>query len=174
MPGVSLSDATLKAVQAHDEERHRQRGSQLSLTAIRHDGPAEPSRYGAATPPPCRPARKPRSALVPAAVGVGQSSRDSPPTRGYVRTEDARGALQQRRPRILMAVPGRERAAPKLLYLYGGTESLNLSCSDSEVGLLSERLRREPRATGDNITGVALKNVPAVRVKASARRYHPH
>ena len=27
---------------------------------------------------------------------------------------------------------------------------------------------------GDNITGVALKNVPAVRVKASARRYHPH
>jgi hypothetical protein len=47
-----------------------------------------------------------------------------------------------------MAVPGRERAAPKLLYLYGGTESLNLSCSDSEVGLLSERLRREPRATG--------------------------
>ena len=45
-----------------------------------------------------------------------------------------------------MAVPGRERAAPKLLYLYGGTESLNLSCSDSEVGLLSERLRREPPA----------------------------
>ena len=39
MPGVSLSDATLKAVQAYDEERHRQRGSQLSLTAIRHDGP---------------------------------------------------------------------------------------------------------------------------------------
>jgi hypothetical protein len=46
-----------------------------------------------------------------------------------------------------MAVPGRKRAAPKLLYLYGGTESLNLSCSDSEAGLLSERLRREPRAT---------------------------
>ena len=132
--------------------RHTMRSATASevlnyLTAIRHDGPAEPSRHGAATPPPCRPARKPRSALVPAAVGVGQSSRDSPPTRGYVRTEDARGALQQRRPRILMAVPGRERAAPKLLYLYGGTESLNLSCSDSEVGLLSERLRRKPRAT---------------------------
>jgi hypothetical protein len=47
-----------------------------------------------------------------------------------------------------MAVPGRERAAPKLLYLYGGTESLNLSCSDSEVGLLSERRRREPCAPG--------------------------
>ena len=73
-----------------------------------------------------------------------------------------------------MAVPGRERAAPKLLYLYGGTESLNLSCSDSEVGLLSERLRREPRATGRQHYRVALKNVPAVRVKASARRYHPH
>ena len=58
-----------------------------------------------------------------------RSSRDSPPTRGCVRTEDAREALQQRRPRILMPVPGRERAAPKLLYLYGGTESLKLSCS---------------------------------------------
>jgi hypothetical protein len=61
-----------------------------------------------------------RSALVPAALGVRSDSRDSPPTRGCVRTEDAREALQQRRPRILMAVPGRERAAPKLLYLYGG------------------------------------------------------
>ena len=89
-----------------------------------------------------------RSALVPAALGGRvRAVAIRHPTRGCVRTEDARAALQQRRPRILMAVPRRERAAPKLLYPYGGTESLNLPCSDSEVGLLSERLRREPRAT---------------------------
>jgi hypothetical protein len=67
-----------------------------------------------------------------------------------------------------MAVPGREPAAPKLLYLYGGTESLNLSAriarSVSSVSGYVASL-----APGDNITGVALKNVPAVRVKASAR-----
>jgi hypothetical protein len=37
----------------------------LSLAGIQHDGSAEPSRYGAATPPPCRAARQPQSALAP-------------------------------------------------------------------------------------------------------------
>jgi hypothetical protein len=42
-------------------------------------------------------ARKPRSALVPAAVGVGQSSRDSPSTRGCVRAAGDRMAAADRR-----------------------------------------------------------------------------
>src|SRR5437667_10206971 len=45
-----------------------QRNPELSLIGIRDDGQAEPPWCRAATPPPCRPARKPRSALVPAVL----------------------------------------------------------------------------------------------------------
>ena len=48
--------------------RHRQRNPELSLIGIRDDGQAEPPWCRAATPSPCRPARKPRSALVPAVL----------------------------------------------------------------------------------------------------------
>ena len=46
-----------------------------------------------------------------------------------------------------MAVPRAQTGRAETVVSLWGTESLNLSCSDSEVGLLSERLRREPRAT---------------------------
>ena len=68
-----------------------------------------------------------------------------------------------------MAVPGCERAAPKLLYLYGGTESLNLSARIARSVSSVSGYVASLAPPGDNITGVALKNVPAVRVKASAR-----
>jgi hypothetical protein len=68
-----------------------------------------------------------------------------------------------------MAVPGRERTAPKLLYPYGRTESLNLSCSDRRSVSSVSGYVASLAPPDDNITGVALKNVPAVRVKASAR-----
>jgi hypothetical protein len=45
--------------------RHCQRNPELPLIGIRDDGQAEPPRRRAATPPPCRPGRKPRSALAP-------------------------------------------------------------------------------------------------------------
>src|SRR5438128_8815256 len=48
--------------------RHCQRNPELSLIGIRDDGQAEPSWCRAAMPPPCRPALKPRSALVPAVL----------------------------------------------------------------------------------------------------------
>ena len=48
--------------------RYCQRNPELSLIGIRDDGQAEPPWCCAATPPPCRPARKPRSALVPAVL----------------------------------------------------------------------------------------------------------
>ena len=48
--------------------RHCQRNPELSLIGIRDDGQAEPPWCRVATPPPCRPARKPRSALVPAVL----------------------------------------------------------------------------------------------------------
>jgi hypothetical protein len=68
-PTVSMSAAILKAIQAHGEGATA--NEILSyLTGIRDDGQAEPSRYRAATPPPWRPARKPRSALVPATLGA--------------------------------------------------------------------------------------------------------
>jgi hypothetical protein len=41
-----------------------------AVVGIRDDGQAGPSLDRAATPPVCRPARKPRSALVPAALCV--------------------------------------------------------------------------------------------------------
>src|SRR5262249_38413876 len=50
--------------------RYCQRGSQLSLTEIRDDGPAEPPRHGAATPSPRRPPRQPQSALAAAVSGI--------------------------------------------------------------------------------------------------------
>jgi hypothetical protein len=46
--------------------RHSQRNPELSLIGIRDDGQAEPPWCRAAAPPSCRPARQPRSALVPA------------------------------------------------------------------------------------------------------------
>src|SRR6202035_3483005 len=55
--------------------RHRERSPQLFVTRIRDDGQAEPSRYCAAAPPPCRPARKPRSALAPAALSAERAVR---------------------------------------------------------------------------------------------------
>jgi hypothetical protein len=58
MPGVSLSDATLKAVQAHGEGATASEVLNYLSTGISDDGPAEPPRYGAATSWPCRPARK--------------------------------------------------------------------------------------------------------------------
>src|SRR5712671_6611464 len=67
-PGVSISDASLKAVRTHSEGRHPRRTPQLSVTEIRDDGAAKPPWCRAATPPPCRPARKPRSTLVPAVL----------------------------------------------------------------------------------------------------------
>ena len=57
-PGVSLSDATLKAVQAHGEGATASEVLNYLSTGISDDGPAEPPRYGAATSWPCRPARK--------------------------------------------------------------------------------------------------------------------
>src|ERR1700730_11423953 len=52
------------------EWRYRRRGTQLPLAEIRDDGPAEPSRYSATTPPPCRPCREPQSALAPSALDI--------------------------------------------------------------------------------------------------------
>jgi hypothetical protein len=71
-PGVSISDASLKAVQAHSRGRHPRQTPQLSLPGIRDDGPAESPWRRAATSPPCRPARKPRSALVPAVLNLNR------------------------------------------------------------------------------------------------------
>jgi transcriptional regulator with XRE-family HTH domain len=63
---VSLSDATLRAVQAHSEGATPPRpGSRLPRSGIWYEGPAEPSRYCATAPPPClQTRRKPRSPLV--------------------------------------------------------------------------------------------------------------
>src|ERR1700730_18654938 len=59
------------------EWRYRRRGTQLSLAEIRDDGPAEPSRYSATTPPPCRPCREPQSALAPSALNIESEARRS-------------------------------------------------------------------------------------------------
>ena len=67
--GMSLSDATFKAVQAHGDGATASEVS-LSLTRISDGGPAESPRYDAAASPPCRPARKPQSTLVCAALGL--------------------------------------------------------------------------------------------------------
>ena len=55
--------------------RHRERHPQPPVAGIRDDGQAEPPRYRAATAPPCRPARKPRSALAPAGIGAAGAVR---------------------------------------------------------------------------------------------------
>ena len=74
-PSVSLSDATLKAVQAHPQGATCERDSQSPVAGIRHGSPAEPPRYRTAAAPPRRPARKPRSALAPAAIGAAGAIR---------------------------------------------------------------------------------------------------
>src|SRR5438876_7744058 len=62
--------------------RHCQRNPELSLIGIRDDGQAEPPWCRAATSPPCRPARKPRPALVPAVLnrGIRDTSETATPT----------------------------------------------------------------------------------------------
>src|ERR1700730_4048907 len=63
-PSFTIRDACLKAVQA-DGEGVTANEILNYLIGIRDDGQAEPPRRHAAPPPPCRPARKPRSALAP-------------------------------------------------------------------------------------------------------------
>ena len=59
--------------------RHCQRHPELSLIGIRDDGQGEPPWCRPATPPPCRPPRKPRLALVPDVLNRRTSQGD----RGY-------------------------------------------------------------------------------------------
>jgi hypothetical protein len=75
VPSVLLSDASLKAVQAH--RKGATSNDVLSYLSRRFGITVrpKPSRYSAATTPPCRPARKPRSALVPAVLGAERALR---------------------------------------------------------------------------------------------------
>ena len=67
-PSLTMRDALFEGCAGAWRGRYCQRNPELSLIGIRDDGQAEPPWCCAATPPPCRPARKPRSALVPAVL----------------------------------------------------------------------------------------------------------
>ena len=75
-------------------------------TGIRDHGQVEPSRYRAATTPPWQPARKPRSALVPARLGAERAIRAVGVTRRrfYDREHGRASARPPRRPGSLIAV----------------------------------------------------------------------
>jgi hypothetical protein len=159
-PGVSLSDATLKAVQAHDEGATARDvldylSREFGMTIRRTTWVWR-----------CNATAVPGGSTTAISAGTSGSRHriegDSPSTRECVRPEDAREALPQRRPRILTAAPGRERAASKLLCLHGA-ESSNSPARAPSRGCVA---RLAP--SGGNIPALALKNVPAVRVKASA------
>src|ERR1700730_9831985 len=130
------------------EWRYRRRGTQLSLAEIRDDGPAEPSRYSATTPPPCRPCREPQSALAPSALDIeSERSRSgiktklgSPVTRRCDRDRGQPGlahdkpALVDRQNPVLATVPvsrRRVRGARKMPSPWG-TEGSNPSPSSGE------------------------------------------
>ena len=92
---VSLSDATLQAVKAHPDGATANGHPQSLVAGIRHDGPAEPPRYRAATAPARWPARKPRSALVPAGIGAAGAIRARRDGRVTPRAPDAEIGPQQ-------------------------------------------------------------------------------
>jgi len=83
--GKKVASAGGVARRGHAESRQgarqggqRRRSAQISLAEIRADGSAEPPRQRAVAPPPCRPARKPRRALVRLTIGVAGRPEQKP------------------------------------------------------------------------------------------------